>query len=255
MNSSKKMKGTYLLLLLLLMNFSGLSRLNAAEKATFSPLTDEIMDFLPPLSVLLDSAVQKNPYVRFRNIQLLIEDCKLKGIKTEWTKNLGIQGELRYGTYDSYLSSGGSSISTTASQELRWNYSTFFNIPLQTFFNRKNQLRQSKLEKEQAQAMAAVQAEELKLSIIRQYNDLLLKQKVLKIKSKFKETSEINMQLTETGFTNGTVPMSEYAMISENYTRSQTEFATAYVEFQTAYQLLEVLCGMTFNITNNKVQP
>lgn len=222
----------------------------ATEPHPFSPLNDEIMDFLPPLSELIDSAVLKNPYVRFRNIQMLIEECKLKGIKTEWTRNLGVQGELRYGTYDSYMSSGGSSLSTSTSKELRWNYSTFFNIPLETFINRKNQLRQSKLEKEQAQAMAAVQADELRLAIVRQYNELLLKQKVLKIKSKFKETSEINMQLTEKGFTNGTVPMSEYAMISENYSRAETDFATALVEFQTAYQLLEVLCGTKLNLTN-----
>lgn len=242
-------------LVLLLVLFPGWNGIQAAEKAAFSPISDDIVDFLPPLSVLLDSAVQKNPYVRFRNIQLLIEDCKMKGIKSEWLRNLGVQGEVRYGTYDSYLSSGGSSISTTASQELRWNYSTFFNIPLQTLFNRKNQVRQSKLEHEQAAAMAAVQAEELRLSIIRQFNELILKQKILKIKSKFKETSEINMQLTEKGFTNGTVPMSEYAMISENYTRSETEFATAYVEFQTAYQLLEVLCGMKFDLNLNKARP
>lgn len=227
--------------------------LSAAEPRTFSPFDDEIMDFLPSLSIMIDSAIQKNPYVRFRNIQMLIEECKLKGIKTEWTRYLGIQGEMRYGTYDSYLSSGGSSMSSTTSQELRWNYSTFLNIPLVTFLNRNNQIRQSKLERDQAEAMAAVQAEELRLAVVRQYNDLLLKQKILKIKSKFRETSDINMQMTEKGFTNGTVAMSEYAMISENSTRAETDYATALVEFQTAYQLLEVICGMKFNLSNTLI--
>ena len=222
----------------------------AAEPKTFSPLEDEIMDFLPPLSVLMDSAIQHNPYVRFRDLQLLIEDCKLKGIKTEWTRYLGLQGELRYGTYDSYVTTGGSSLSTTSSNDLRWNTSTFFSIPLESFLNRNNQMRQSKLEHEQAKCMAEVQSNELRQVVVRQYNDLLLKQKLLKIKSKFKETSDINMQMTEKGFTNGTVPMSEYAMITENNTRAETDYAITMVEFQTAYQLLEVICDMKFNLSN-----
>lgn len=224
----------------------------AVEPKTFSPLEDEIMDFLPPLSVLMDSAIQHNPYVRFRGLQLLIEDCKLKGIKTEWTRYLGLQGELRYGTYDSYVSTGGvgGSINTTSSNDLRWSTSTFFSIPLESFLNRNNQMRQSKLEHEQAKCMAEVQCNELRQVVVRQYNDLVLKQKLLKIKSKFKETSDINLQMTEKGFINGTVPMSEYAMITENNTRAETDYAIAMVEFQTAYQLLEVICDMKFNLSN-----
>jgi len=244
------MKSIRLLLLIALFGQFNLNLLKAEEPTTFSPVEDEITDFLPPLHLLMDSAIMNNPYVRFRDLQLLIEQCKMKGIKTEWTRYLGLQGEVRYGTYDSYLSSGGSSISTTTNDELRWNYSTFINIPLEAFINRKNQIRQSKLELDQAKSMADVQREEIKQTVVRQYNELLLKQKLLKIKSKHKETAEINMQMTEKGFSNGTVPVNEYAMISENTARAESEYVTALVEFQTAYQLLEIICGMKFNLPN-----
>lgn len=245
------MKSSRLPLLIVFLSLLIPFRLQASAPNTFSPLEDEIMNFLPPLSVLIDSAIQNNPYVRFRDLQLLIDDCKLKGIKTEWTRYLGLQGELRYGTYDSYVSTNGTStMSTTSSNDLRWSTSTFFSIPLETFLNRKNQMRQSKLEREQAKSMAEVQRNELRQVVVRQYNDLLLKQKILKIKSKFKVTSDLNMQMTEKGFTDGTVPMNEYAMITENNNRAETDFATASVEFQTAYQLLEVICGMKFNLSN-----
>lgn len=222
----------------------------AEEPNSFSPLEGEITDYLPTLSVLMDSAIQNNPYVRFRDLQLLIEDCKLKGIKTEWARHLGIQGEVRYGTYDSYVSSGGTTLNASTTEDFRWSTGTYFSIPLETFLKRKNQLRQSKLEHEQAKYMAEVQREELKQVVIRQYNDLILKQKILKIKSKFKATSDLNMLMTEKGFTNGTVPMNEYAMITENTNRAETDFAIAMVEFQTSYQLLEVICGMKFNLSN-----
>ena len=244
------MKRTVPLLLVLTFWFFSPKTMWAQESKSFSPLNDEIMDHLPSLSVLIDSAILNNPYVRFRDLQLLIDDCKLKGIKTDWTRHLGLQGEVRYGTYDSYLSSGGSAISTTTSDELRWNYSTYFSIPLESILNRKNQMKQSKLEREQAKYMADVQRNELRQVVVRQYNDLLLKQKLLKIKSKFKVTSDINMQMVEKGFTNGTVTMNEYAMITENTNRAETDYAIAMVEFQTAYQLLEVICGMKFNLSN-----
>ena len=222
----------------------------AAKDKAFSPLEDEIIDYLPPMTQLIDSAIGNDPYVRMRNIQLFIDQCKLKSIKTEWTQHLGALAEFRYGSYDTFTSSGGGSVTTPASNDIRWNYSTYINIPLRSILNRKNQINQSKLEMKQSQSMLDVQREEVKKIVVRQYNDLVLKQKLLKITSKAKETLEISMQLAEKSFTNGALPMGDYAMITQNYTRAAVDFATAEVEFQNAYQLLEILCGTSLNIIN-----
>lgn len=237
-------------LLLLLLGW-GLNT-NAQTTPTFNPLVDDIMEIVPPLSVLIDSAVQQDPYVRFRNLQLYVENCKIKSVKNEWTQYLGVLTEMRYGSYDQFTSSGGSTLSTPASKDLRWNASGYVQLPLRSFINRKNQIKQADLEKAQAVSMMQVQKQEVEMKVIRQYNDLVLKQKLMKITSRSKETLEISMQLAEKNFTNGSLPMNEYAMITENYKRAATEFATAEVEFQASYQLLEVLTGMTFQKRNNQ---
>ncbi len=228
--------------------------IHAAKDKPFSPLEDEIIDFLPPMTELIDSAVGNDPYVQFRNIQLYIDQCKLKSVKNEWMQHLGALAEVRYGTYDSFTSSSGGTVTTPASKDIRWNYSTYINIPLRSVVNRKNQISQTRYEMEQSKHMLDVQKEEVKKIVISQYNDLLLKQKILKITSKAKETLEISMHLAEKSFTNGTLPMGDYAMITQNYTRAAVDFATAEVSFQTAYQLLETICGTTFNLINKTPQ-
>lgn len=224
----------------------------AQTAPTFNPLVDDIMEVVPPLSALIDSALLHDPYIRFRNLQLFVENCKIKSVRNEWTQYLGVLAEVRYGSYDQFTSSGGSTLATASSSDVRWNASSYFQLPLRTFINRKNQIKQADLEKAQAKSMLDVQRQEVEMKVIRQYNDLVLKQKLMKITSRSKETLEISLQMAEKNFTNGSLPMNEYAMITENYKRAATEFATAEVEFQASYQLLEVLTGMKFQKHENQ---
>ena len=62
----------------------------------------------------------------------------------------------------------------------------------------------------QAQSMTEVQRDETRQLVIRQYNDLILKQRLLRIKSKYPEALRINMQMVEKEFTNGIISVTEY---------------------------------------------
>ena len=86
--------------------------------------------------------------------------------------------------------------------------------------------------------------------VITQYNDVLLKQRLLIIKSKYLETSKINMQMAEKGFMNGTISVDDYSRVSEIASNTEADFETTKMEFMTAYMLLEETTGMRFNIYN-----
>ncbi len=219
-------------------------------------LNGDISEQLPPLNALLDSAMKHDPYVQFRDLQLIINDCKLKANRSEWMRHIGFQTDIRYGTFDNYSTNnaGGQTPSAfaTSRNETKHGYAAYIKFPLYDIVNRKNQNKLAKTEIEQAERMAEVQRNEVRQLVIRQYNDLILKQRLLKIKSKYLETSRINMEMVEKEFQNGVVSVGEYSRISEIGTRTESDFETARVDFITAYMILEEIVGFKFNL-NSKI--
>jgi outer membrane protein TolC len=248
-----KIKYFFPLLLLLLLWF-GSSRLAYAQTGNeFDPMKDDIGNNIPSLAVLIDSAISNNPYIQFRDLQIIVNTCKLKSSQVDWTKNIGFQSDLRYGNFYSYStnSSGGIEPPAIASShnDTKYGVALYVSLPFYTLVNRKNQIKIAKTEIDQAKSMAEVQRNEVRQLVIRQYNELVLKQNLLRIKSRYLETSRINMQMVEKEFSNGVLSVSEYARISETVSRTETDYENSRMDFLTAYMILEEIVGMNFYLT------
>ena len=238
-------------LLMLLFQSKGI----AQQGNGFDLLKDNIELILPPLETILDSALRRNPDVKFRDMQVIMDEHKLKAYKVDWTRNLGIQTDALYGTFDNISSNttnGGSNpaMLTTRSSQLNYGAGAFVRIPLYDLINRKNQNKLARAEIEQAQNSSQSQRNAVRQLVIKQYNDLIVKQRLLKIKSKYVETARINMAMAEKQFLNGIINISEYSSVTEIVSRSEADFESSKMEFRTAYMLLEEIVGIKFNLTN-----
>ena len=215
-------------------------------------LNDDIASVLPPLEILIDSAIANNPNVKFRDLQININKFKLEADRNLWTRNLGIQADGRYGTFNNFSTntSEGQTPSnySTLSSQFNYGIGAYIKLPIYDFVNRKNQINLATAEVEQAVNFAEFQRNELRQSVIKQYNELIIKHRLLKIKSKYAETSKINMQMVEQEFTNGIISVSEYARISEIFTRTEIDLENSRMEFLTAYMILEEITGIRFNL-------
>jgi outer membrane protein TolC len=223
----------------------------------FDPLKDDISEKLPKLSVLIDSALAYNPALKFNNLQISVNQGNLKSTRSQWTQNFGVQANYGYGTFDYiYNNSLGSAQpgTYTLSQSLnQYGVGAFLRIPFSDVVNRRNLINVAKAEVQQAQSLVATQQAVVREQVIRQYNDLILKQRLLRIVSKYLETARINMQMAEKGFTNGTLTVDDYSRVSEISARTETEFETARMDFLTSYQILEETVGMKFNLYYNEI--
>ncbi len=240
------------LLILFQLGFAG--RLHPQQQKRFDPLKDDIGSILPSLASLMDSAIANNPYIQFRDLQIIVNNCKLKSNQIEWMRNIGFSADVRYGNFYNYSQNdvGGvqpPAVATTRA-ETKWGGAVYFKFPVYELVNRKNQLKMAGIEVEQAQKMAEVQRDEVRQLVIRQYNELVLKQRLLKIKSKFFETSKISMQLVETEFLNGVIPLTEYTRLSEAASRTAVDYEVSRTDFLTAYLVLEEIVGIDFQLTN-----
>lgn len=216
-------------------------------------LEENIESMLPPLETILDSAVANNPSVKFRDLQISINQHKLLSDRTLWTRNVGIQTDVRYGTFDNFSTNTAEgqspAILATRSSQMNYGVGAYIKLPLYDFINRKNQIELAKDEIEQAENMAEFQRKEIRQLVIRQYNELILKHRVLKIKLKYAETARINMQMVEKEFLNGVIPITEYARQSEAASRTESDFESYRMEFLSAYMIMEEIVGMKFNLT------
>jgi len=215
-------------------------------------LKGDIETILPPLETIIDSAISNNPYVKFKDLQIDVNEYKLKAERSLWTKNIGFQTDARYGTFDNFSTNTAEgqnpTLYATRSSQLNYGAGAYLKLPFYDFMNRKNQIRLAKAEVDQAQNLSLVQRNEVRQLVIKQYNDLIIKSRVLKIKLKYAETSKINMEMVEKEFLNGIISVSEYARISESVSRTDTDIETAKMDFRTAYMILEEIVGMKFNL-------
>lgn len=233
----------------------------AQQSKKFNPLSDDITHFLPPMNVLLDSAYAHDGALKFNQLQYQVNQGNLRTSQTEWTQNLGVLANVQYGTGYFYNSNTGNVVAgqsqqqTLSSQQNQTTYSVggFYRLPLSDLVNRKNQVRISRTIVQQAQALIESRRNEIQQIVIKQYNDIITKQQVLKIKSQYLETTRINSQMAEKGFVKGSISLDDYARVTEIGTRTETDFETAKMDFINSYMIMEVITGMNFNLSNEIV--
>ena len=217
---------------------------------------DEIEVNLPPLNVIIDSVVSRNGMVKFRRQHVGVSIGKLKSETLYWTRNFGVQGDGRYGTFDntSLTATGGSTgtILNTSTSQLNYGVGLYFKFPVFDVIHRKNQINLAKMEIEESKRMVQFQEDEIRLATIRLYQDLILKQKLLKIKSEALSNTKVNMQMVEKEFRTGIVPIGEYVRISSMNSTMEADYESAKSDYLLAKQILEDMAGFVFSIIPTK---
>lgn len=208
---------------------------------------------IPPINEIIDSVLKRNAMLKFRKYHVEVKASTLKSERIYWTRNFGIQADTRYGTYDTYQSSADSqstaTYSSSTTSQINYGVGFYIKFPIFDFLNRKNQVKLAKSELEEAKSMEQFQEAEIRQTVIQLYQNLILKQKLLKIKSESLGNGKVNIQMVEKEFRNGLVPIAEYVRISSMASNMESDYEQAKSDFLIAKQLLEDMAGFVFGIT------
>jgi len=225
-----------------------------AKPVKFDPLVDNIADKLPPLNILIDSAVMHSPRVRISNADISIIKYSLKNTRINWTKNLGFMGELltrNYYQFSTNQSSGASpSEFTTDRYEINYFIGIFLKIPISDIIGQKNHANIAKRELEKKILVKEENAMEIRKEVIMVYQELLMRQELLKIKNESQLTTRLQVQMAEIEFKNGSLKLSEMARLTEINARNLYDNRQETFLFFRQYLILEELVGMKFNLIN-----
>ena len=209
---------------------------------------------IPELEVIIDSVLKNNAMLKFRKQGIGVKETTLKSEKIYWTRNLGIQADSRYGTLNNFSTNTDDVVTTafaTTSTQFNYSFGVYLKFPVFDFLNRKNQINLAKLEVDQALSMEQSLKDEIRQMVIKLYHDLLLKQKLLKIRSESLSNGRVNMQMAEKEFRNGVIQVTEYARISGITSNLEADFEFAKSEFLIAKSILEDMAGFKFSFTNS----
>jgi outer membrane protein TolC len=209
----------------------------------------------PPLQDMIDSALKHNAAVKYRNLEIEVRTMNVTTQRNVLLRNMGVQADSRYGTIDAFSTNANgvtSNFANTTSKQLNYAAGVYLKIPIFDLVNRKTQIKQAKAELEEAKSLAESQQDEIRQVVIKQYQDVLLRQKLLSIKSQNLGSATVNMEMVEKEFRNGVIPITEYVRLSDMTARIQAEFEMAKSEFLLSKQLLENTVGFTFGNPDTK---
>ncbi len=205
---------------------------------------------IPPLNVLIDSALVNNGMLNYRKFEINVKESNLKSKRRDWTRNVGIQADTRYGTFSNYSSISGDNTTVNLAsntQQLNYNVGFYLKIPVFDILNRNSQVKQAKVELAQAKSLVKFQEDELKELVIRYYEDLVLSQNLLELRASNVADARVNMEMVEKKFRNGLIPIYEYVRISDITSRIASEYETAKSDFLLSKKLMENITGLNIN--------
>ncbi len=223
-------------------------------KLRFDPLVDNIQDKLPPLEVLIDSAIKNAPIIRMEEAQISLARYQLKEYRMNLTSNFGFSSNFKWGNNYSYTTNetaGGlpSEFLSTGNQTF-FDVGVYLKIPLFDIINQKNLVNQGKREIESHLIRREEMIKETKQEVIFTYQNLLLHQDLLKVKNEAQVTSQIQVQMAEKEFLNGKISISELSRLTQYHSGNLYSYKQDRMLFYRQYLLLEQIVGMEFKLLN-----
>jgi outer membrane protein TolC len=227
-------------------------RLNAQAIDTskaFNPILNDIIDYIPPLAVLIESAYENSPLIKSREADLNFKNTVIKSTQKLWIKNIGLESYFNYGTADYYsintLSTSQSLVSTQQTTS-RYNIGAYLRLPLYDILDRSNLIKAEKYRYEQSYWEKEEQKLTIKKLVIQQYNELILKQKLFKIANEAYLDAKLQANMAEKEFSQGELPLTDYARFRDIRAKSIMQYETSKYEFVLAYMLLQETTGLVF---------
>jgi len=259
-----KYRTIFLLIIISFANYRVYAQVINAEQQNklqrFNPLTNNVEDVLPPLSVLLDSAAVHAAQVNYETLHATRNRYEIIRARLEWTQYFGVNLDGSWGNWidhDFYLGGYNPNLGQTILtppyvSSNRWDYAISFwvRFPLSSILKRKNEIMIGKKEVEMSLALRDQLVNEARLLAIQYYNLMIQGQNKMKISNEYQEYTRIQMQMADLQFENKEIEVAEYARLKEIQTRGAFDFEQYKSDFKMNYLLLEELTGIKFNLIN-----
>lgn len=208
---------------------------------------DFFLQKLPPVEILIDSAISRAPAIKGQEISARKSQLDMKHARTEWTSDLlNAGGTLNYGKLnDIYLNDNGSigQMAATTSSQTRYSVGITMRIPISSFFSRYD-YKAAKIDLEQTENQKQGLINSIREEVLNRYNSLLSNYETYKILFENFDDQEIILQNAEKDFLTNQISMGDISGIRISYAKAKVDMSKARYEFQKSLWMLEEFTGI-----------
>ena len=206
----------------------------AGAQSAADTVQADLGKYLPPLALLIDSAVAHSPRLSHYNAMVKSYEYNVSETKMQWTNHFMLAGSYNYGDVGQLQNQ------LFLGQQL----SVGFAIPLGAIANRRNKINIAKSQLE-AESMTYEQVKlEVQEEVIGTYNDLLLFQRLIGIQAEAMQSAELAMEMAEERFRRGELTMDQFGTYIELQAKYKTAYETMRTKFNNTYYKLERIVGI-----------
>lgn len=210
-------------------------------------IVKDLKEELPPLENLIQIGLKNSPHLKFDDAQISVNKEQIGLVKKDWQNNIGGFANYAFGNQSLGVSNASGNISGNFLNGYRVGVNV--SIPLSLFTTRGNQIRMAEAEFQAAEFRKEQTEMELRNRIIMEYYELLAAAQVLEIRSLARENANLQNEMSERNFSEGTLPLEDYTRIARFTTSAQTDFEAAKSAYLIRYKQLEQLLGVSLGVS------
>ncbi|MCO6478178.1 MAG: TolC family protein [Phaeodactylibacter sp.] len=234
----------YASLLAIMLLAAGLSAQDENAPAGFPK--EESPFSVRPLEELIADALQHAPLLKMQDYNVENAYLKVKLLDKEWSSYFNTIGSFQVGNIrymDNLESDNGGDIRTITRENTFYGIGIQARLPLSDLLTRNdrrtllhNQLEQEKLMRQEQQL-------KVREMVIRHYQELKLKLRMIEIKSQNLDFHSVAAEMAEKYFREGTLSLEEYTRAASARNQAEEALARAGAEAEVAFQLLREIVG------------
>lgn len=202
----------------------------------------DLADYLPPLNLLIDSAVVNNPQIEYYRQRQLMFEYEIGIGRNQWMEGVRVFSNYNLGTT-------GSSDGAIFVQGFQ--YGVNVQIPLSMFFGQRDAGKMSK-----AASMAEEQQKlrtiiEIQTEVEETYSRLFMLRDLIREATNAKESAQFIYEQSEAKYIRGEISLDELGQNADLRTKWATNYITLKTDFYDTYRRLERLVGVPFSKFND----
>lgn len=215
---------------------------------------------LPPLEYFLSAVQANSPAIQAQKLQSAAIKENIAVQKKKWSDYVYVEGATNYGRFDqvsitSLTASSASSTGTVSQNEqVKYYVGLSVKLPLSAGINRGNLIAIQKMELQKSEAELAETESLIRQKIISAYFSLQYMEQSARTFQSIYQTLDISMQAAEQALLNGSIELSQYALLTSTVGKAKDDRDKALSAFYAQYYILREMCGLSAP-NNNTVQP
>jgi len=207
---------------------------------------------IPPLRVLIDSALRSSPLLKSKALNIDINKQELSIEKKKWMSYLYLEGATNYGLFDQVVIANQNTegaVNTgllTKSEQIRYYAGVGLKIPITAFVSRRNEINIKKMTIEQAKYDLQDANTRIKQLVIDEYYKLKYLEESMNTFVGIYQTMKISYMKAEKDLSNGQMRLNDFALLASTVGKAKDDCSKAKNSFFAQYLKLQEIVGVSF---------